>query len=129
MWSLLLVFVVAVAVFAWRGNRATRTKWLRRLNLPGMWHHETAEGLAGSLELWGTLVSGGYRLREDAGAMEEGQWRMEGHTLIFEASDGTKEVSELRFFENGKIGIDGPLRPRRVYVKAKNNVVTLRSSK
>lgn len=129
MWSLLLVLVVAVVVFGWRASRATRNKWVRRLSLPGMWHHETADGVAGSLELWGTLVSGGYRLREDGGFMEEGQWRMEGNEVVFEASSGAREVCDLRFFQDGKIGLDGQARPRRVYVKAKNNVVTLRSTK
>ena len=127
MWSFLLCVVVAALGWSWvRGARVSRLKWLSNLNLPGLWHWETDEGVQGTLELWGEMGEGRYRY-EDDGAREQGSWRVQGGALLFDGDDGRSERCELRVFEDGKIGLDGPRRPRRVYVKARNNVVSLSS--
>jgi hypothetical protein len=122
--SLLLVIVVAVVVVVWiRGTRRNRLRWLERLDLPGIWHRHNEEG---TLELGGELDTGSYRFREPQ-ADEHGTWVLEGHRLVLTANlDKTPRAYELRFFDNGKIGLDGPDRPHRVYVKEPSNVVPLR---
>ena len=131
MWSLLLVAVVSLLVWTWvKGTRANRAKWLNSLNLPGLWHWETEDAYTGSLEMWGSVAEGGYRMRDgEPGAMfeQKGSWRVEGHSLIFEPDAGATEVYDLRLFEPGRIGLHSPRHPDRVYVKARNNVISLGS--
>lgn len=122
--SLLIVIVVGIVVVAWvRGTRRNRLRWLQRLDLPGTWEWDSHEG---RLELSGELHAGTYRFREPDGD-ESGKWVLEGHTLVLTSNaDETPRRYELRFFDDGKIGLDGPGRERRVYVKEPSNVIPLR---
>lgn len=122
--SLLVVIAVGIIVVIWvRGTRRNRLRWLERLDLPGIWHWDNEDG---TLELSGELHAGTYRFREPE-ADERGTWALEGHTLELTAeADGVTQSYELRFFDSGKIGLDGPGRVRRVYVKEPSNVVPLR---
>ena len=122
--SLLIVIAVGIIVVVWvRGARRNRLRWLERLDLPGTWRWESKEG---TLELTGELHAGAYRFREPD-VDEQGSWTLEGHTLVLTAkADDAPRSYELRFFDNGKIGLDGPGRERRVYVKEPSNVVPLR---
>jgi hypothetical protein len=122
--SLLVVFIVAAGVVLWtRTLRQNRRRWLARLDLPGLWVWQDDDG---ELELGGSLDSGDYRIRE--GEQEEaGRWRLEGHSLILvPESTGTTAELDLRFFKEGTIGVHGPGRERRVYVKKRANVIPLR---
>ena len=126
MGSLLVVCAVVVVAFIWvRGSRRNRLQWLSRLGLPGTWE---CEGTGGKLEFTGDADRGSYRIREGE-RKEEGNWRLEGHTLHL-TSAGSKTIDcELRFFSEGKIGIDGPGLERRIYIKSTrsgSNVVPLR---
>jgi hypothetical protein len=124
MGSVVVVIVVGMLVFAWvRGVRENRRRWLARLDLPGTWLWEGHDGV---LELSGGLDRGGYRIREN-GSEEEGDWRLEGHGLILAPrTSGRESVLDLRLFTEGKIGIHGPGRERRIYVKKRANVIPLR---
>lgn len=122
--SLLIVIALGLIVIVWvRGARRNRSRWLERLDLPGIWRWENEQG---TLELSGELYSGTYRFREPE-AGEQGTWALQGHTLVLTSNlDDTARSYELRFFDSGKIGLDGPGRARRVYVKEPTNVVPLR---
>ena len=125
MGSLAVVLIVAGLVFVWvRGTRRNRARWLARLDLPGVWERE---GEWGRLELSGDLDRGKYRI-SDGGSVpdESGRWLLEGHTLRLIAEDGSSDDYDLRLFQEGKIGIDGPRRERRIYQKVPSNVVPLR---
>ena len=121
----LLVFAVVVAiVFTWvRATRKMRERWLRQLNLVGVWDLD-AEGALASIEFTGTLASGDFKARSDGG-VEVGQWRITGNKIVLSSSAGENEF-DLRYFDVGKIGIDGPGRERQVYRKRADNVVPLR---
>ena len=127
MGSLALVIVVALVAFTWaRGAHRNRLRWLERLDLPGTWYSGNPGGSGGSvtLELSGSLNGGAYV--ETAGERTEaGTWRLMGHTLSFTSSGGTCEC-DLRLFEAGRIGVDGPGRERRIYERRQDNVVPLR---
>lgn len=129
--SLLLVIGIACIAVLWvKGARKNRQRWLERLDLPGVWHWQPSDaaraGARGSLELIGGLSAGTYRLVEQDGE-ESGNWALEGHTLqLSPAGAGSAGRYEIRFFDDGKIGIDGPGRERRIYVKEPTNVVPLR---
>ena len=58
---------------------------------------------------------------------ERGSWALQGHRLILVPdADAEPLTYDLRFFDERKIGIDGPGRERRVYSKERSNVVPLR---
>jgi hypothetical protein len=124
--SLLVIIFVSTLAFVWvRGTRRNRARWLSRLDLPGVWERE---GDWGRLELSGELDHGRYRFIEGRGSApdEAGTWRLQGHTLRLRAEDGSSADYDLRLFDQGKIGIDGPRRERRIYQKSRSNVVPLR---
>jgi hypothetical protein len=124
MGSLVLVAVVAAVAFLWaRGAHRNRLRWLERLDLPGTWCLENTAASA-TLELNGSLSGGDYVETTDEHT-ETGSWRLVGHTLSFVSVSGTSDC-DLRLFDAGRIGIDGPGRERRIYERRQNNVVPLR---
>ena len=125
MGSLLVVIAVTALVVVWvRGTRRNRLRWLERLDLPGIWERE---GEWGRIELVGGLDRGKFRISDGEGAPERaGNWALEGHTLVL-TGDGEERLEyDLRLFQEGKIGVDGPGLERRVYQKVPSNVVPLR---
>ena len=125
MGSLLVVIAVTALVVVWvRGTRRNRLQWLAKLDLPGIWERE---GEWGRLELTGGLDEGSFRVTDgDGETARAGQWRLEGNTLVFTEPGAEKIECDLRLFQEGKIGIDGPTFERRVYQKVPSNVVPLR---
>ena len=127
--SALVVILVAVLVVVWvRGPRRQRLRWLRKLGLPGIWHWQGESGVAraGQLVLTGELHGGDYRV-VDPDSEERGTWELQGHRLLLTPDGSADPIGyELRFFDDGKIGIDGPGRERRIYAKERSNVVPLR---
>ena len=107
-----------------RGARTNRRDWLKALSLPGTWVLRDAESLS-VLSFGGSLDQGAYSWRED-GREEEGAWRLRGHRLILTTEGGEAAEYELRVFSDGSIGIDGPGHERCVYVRRRDNVVSLR---
>ena len=125
MGSLLVVIAVTALVVVWvRGTRKNRLQWLSRLDLPGIWERE---GEWGRLELTGSLDEGSFRITDGEGGRDRaGEWRLEGNRLIFSEEQGEPFECDLRLFQEGKIGIDGPTLERRIYQKVPSNVVPLR---
>ncbi len=124
MGSILLLLIIASAAALWvRRVRAQRLRWLSRLALPGVWTCETQDGVS-NLELQGDSGSGSYIERNPL-ATERGRWRIQGSQLIL-VTEQRERSYDLRLFDNGSIGVDGPGRERRVYARQRNNVVSLR---
>jgi hypothetical protein len=122
--SLLLVLIIAGGVYLWmRRARVGRERWVSRLALPGVWSCDTTDGPS-VLEFAGAADEGTY-IEQSSGATERGRWRIQGSGMVLESDRGVRSY-ELRLFENGSIGIDGPDRVRRIYVRQRNNVVPLR---
>ncbi len=133
-----LVIVAACAIAAWwmLNLRRNRDGWLKQLNLLGKWELEQPQNNAlasaraqRSLTLSGTLAAGTYVART-GDAIERGEWRLAGHTLTLAPTEGESQAGgpkryELRLFEAGRIGLDGPGRKREIYVKREGNVIPL----
>ena len=125
---LLLVFTWFAFVF-WRRSVSIRKRWLKRLALPGSWSWKEGDSI---LSLSGELSSGSFLLREGAEQCS-GRWRLLGHALELYPSRGALELTgdapyvfDVRLFEPGELGLDGPDRSRRVYCRSNENVVPLR---
>ncbi|NJN52179.1 MAG: hypothetical protein HC809_10815 [Gammaproteobacteria bacterium] len=113
MGSLFVIVVVAICATIWvRSTRAARSRWVSRLNLPGTWECED-DGTRIVLELSGGLAEGRY-VERSAAQDERGEWRLHGDVIEF-ASGTDVETCDLRPFEDGSLGIDGPRRRRRIY--------------
>ena len=128
MGALILVIGAGLVVLLWvQGTRRNRLRWLRKLDLPGVWHCEQSKFTQeGRMEFSGELHCGQYRI-VDPELEERGRWELDGHRLLLTPdADSDLLIYELRFFDDGKIGIDGPGRERRVYTKERSNVVPLR---
>ena len=124
MGSFLVVLLVTAFCVTWvRASRRSRRRWLARLDLPGRWEWQDHTG---SLELEGDLDQGRYRFVE-TGSEEQGRWLLRSHELVLQPDDeGAVTALDVRLFEEGKIGIHGVGRERRIYVKQRGNVVPLR---
>ena len=139
----LWLFLASIAVLAFAAHR-TRSQWHRSLDLLGTWHLESsADSISRSLTLSGKPASGSY-VAKDGNAVERGRWWLRGRTLRLlpveggaggadagagvDAADvqGTEKSYELRLFEPGRIGLDGPDRVREIYIKRESNVIPLR---
>lgn len=127
MGSLIVIIAVTALVVVWvRGTHRNRIRWLGRLDLPGVWERD---GAFGRLELNGGLESGKYRISEGGGTEDQtGKWQLEGHTLKLIDAQGVSRDYDLRLFQEGKIGVDGPGLERRIYQKVPSNVVPLRGN-
>ena len=122
--SFLLLVILVAAAFMWvKRTRAARERWITRLALPGVWQSDASNG-PWVLEFAGDPTSGRY-IERSGRATERGSWRLTGNAIELESENGTRTY-DLRLFENGSIGIDGPGRERRIYVRQRSNVVPLR---
>jgi hypothetical protein len=122
--SILLLAIIVGAAFMWvKRTRAARERWLSKLALPGVWQCDAPNG-PWVLEFAGEASSGRY-IERSGRATERGSWRLLGNAIELESESGTRTY-DLRLFDNGSIGIDGPGRERRIYVRQRSNVVPLR---
>ncbi len=126
----LLLIAAIIAGIAWvlmRNMQERRQAWLSRLALPGRWQGEQ-DGVRYRLELEGDLDGGAYHEVNDGpgGRQEEtGRWHLSGNSVWFEPESGESSQCDLRLFESGRIGLHGPGRERRIYIREGDNVVML----
>ena len=122
--SVLAGVLAILAVWVVR-TRSARTRWILRLDLPGMWVLEGAEDNKVSIEFFGTPKDGQY-IESLQDKIIAGNWRLSGSNLVLTPNERDDQVFEIRSFESGKIGINGPDRDRQIYLKQANNVVPMR---
>ena len=126
MGSLILLLFVAVIVFSYiRFTRRNRERWLKRINLVGVWDVEHSADEVSYLDFRGNLSSGTYTF-ESSNDIQRGDWMIVGTCLRFKPNEGDPFDCDLRFFDTGKIGIDGPGHERKIYLKRADNVVLLK---
>ena len=128
MGSLILLLAVAILTFSYvRFTRRNRARWLKRINLVGVWHLEGMLAETPTFEFHGNISSGRY-LFTDGDKTQQGSWRIGPTSLIFSPDNEESFECDLRLFDTGKIGIDGPGHQRKIYMKRADNVVVLRQS-
>lgn len=127
-----ILFIFAwFGLMFWRRSVGRRKRWVRRLALPGNWRWNDGDS---TLSLSGEYSAGSFLLREGEEQCS-GRWRLLGHSLELHVTRGelvladySPFVLDLRLFETGTLGLDGPGRERRVYERSTENVVPLRKA-
>lgn len=115
--------VIVLILIVWVGRtRSARKNWLSEINLPGTW--ELNDNAQNTLEFIGSQSSGNY-LATFNNQLESGRWLISGSDLVMIAKDDVEKRYELRLFELGKIGINGPDRDRHIYNKQATNVIPM----
>lgn len=106
-------------------TRSARRRWLQLLDLPGMWILEGSEKEQVRIEFFGTPKDGQY-IESLQDKIVAGNWRLSGSSLILTPNEREDQTFEIRSFESGRIGINGPGRDRQIFQKKANNVVPMR---
>ena len=120
-----LVGVLAVLGVWIVRTRAARRSWLQLLDLPGVWGLEGSEDAKVSIEFFGTPRDGQY-IESLQDKIVAGNWRLSGSSLILTPNQQEGQKFEIRSFDVGRIGINGPGRDKQIYRKRANNVVPMR---
>lgn len=119
---------IALIVVTWYSRTsAARQKWLTSLELPGSWAQDAPpDGQDPVLFLFnGELSKGTYELRQQE-TVKQGKWRISQSSLILSESGGDEVGYEIRFFDKGKIGLDGADLDHQIFSKQTDNIVPLR---
>ena len=116
--------LVILAIWIVR-TRSARTRWLQRLDLPGTWVLEGSEEEKVRIEFFGTPKDGQY-IESLQDKIVAGNWRLSGSSLILTPNEREGQTFDIRSFERGRIGIDGPGRDKQIFQKQANNVVPMR---
>ena len=125
---LLGLMAIALIVVTWFSRtNAARQKWLASLELPGSWAQDAPpEGHAPVFFLFnGELSKGTYELRQQD-TVTQGKWRISQSSLILSDSNEDEVSYEIRFFDKGKIGLDGADLDHQTFSKQTDNIVPLR---
>ena len=127
MLQLFVVGIVGLGIFLYmRNTRLAKEKWLRKLDMPGLWHWQ--DGRA-TLTLSGGYDKGKFvaveKSDESADRIVEGEWRLRGHTLDLLAP-GYRQSLDVTLYQAGSIGLEDETGNRRAYIKEATNVVPLK---
>ena len=115
---LIVLGAVAAAVLFWiTKTRSARRRWVEDLDLIGQWDLEGAEKDKVSIEFIGARGDVGNYMASTHDTLESGSWHLTSYSLVLEPMNGEQQSFELRRFEPGRIGINGPGREKQIYRK------------
>ena len=125
--SLLILGVVAVAILFWiLRTRSARRRWVEELDLIGQWDLEGENTNNNRIEFIGARGDAGNYMASTDDTLESGNWHLTSYFLVLEPNDGEPVRHELRRFEPGRIGINGPGREKQIYRKKRvSNIIKL----
>ena len=128
--SVVVTVAVVVLVFIYlRMKRQARLRWLRQIDLPGLWREQakTEGAVASELRLLGGIASGDYLLLR--GSQEQrGHWQFRGDELVLSPRQGDSQTLRLRLFKPGEISLQDVDGNARLFHKQADNVVSLQPS-
>lgn len=127
---LLGLMAIALLLFTWYSRTSTaRQKWLSSLELPGSWAQDTPQDGQDPVffSFNGELSKGTYEFRR-MDTVRQGNWRISQSSLILSDTSGDEVSYEIRFFDKGKIGLDGEDLDHQSFSKQTDNIVPLRRS-
>lgn len=122
------LMAIAVILIMWYSRTSTaRQKWLACLELPGSWAQDAPPDGQDPvfLSFNGELSKGSYEFRQQD-AIKQGSWRISQSFLILSDASGDEFTYEIRYFDKGKIGLDGENLDHQTFSKQTDNIVPLR---
>ena len=124
---LLVLGAVAFAILFWvLRTRYARRRWVDALDLIGQWDLEGANTDNVRIEFIGSRGDAGNYMASTKDTLESGSWSLTSYYLVLEAQNGKPQRFELRRFEHGRIGINGPGRDKQIYRKKRvSNIIKL----
>ena len=127
MGSLVIFGAVGFVLLFWIiWTRSARQRWVRDLDLIGQWDLEGDNPDQVRIEFIGTRGDQGNYMASEGDTLESGNWHLTSYYLVLEQLGGESNRYELRRFDQGLIGINGPARPYQTYRKKKlANVIKL----
>ena len=125
--SLLVLGVVAVVILFWvMRTRAARRNWVESLDLIGQWDLEGKNDKNVRIEFIGARGDAGNYMASTNESLESGSWHLTSYFLVLHPNEGEPARYELRRFETGRIGINGPGREKQIYRKKRvSNIVKI----
>ena len=125
--SLIAFGLVGFVILGWvMWNRSARQKWVRDLDLIGQWDLEGDNPEDIRIEFIGTRGDRGNYMASEGDTLESGNWYLTSYYLVFDPQEGETKRYELRRFEAGLIGMNGPGREYQRFRKKKlANVIRL----
>ena len=116
--------VAIIILLVLRGIRGSRRQWLQQVNLLGIWELEDEEAETEVLEFFGELDHGSFRTKKGNEA-KKGSWYLSSKSLLLVEENDTENEYALRYFPEGRIGLDGPDRPRQIFSKRGAKIISL----
>ena len=120
----ILSAVAIIILLVLRSIRGSRQQWLQQVNLPGIWELEDEEAETEVLEFFGELDHGSFRTKKGNKA-KMGSWYLSPKSLFLVEENDTDHEYVLRYFPEGRIGLDGPDRPRQIFSKRGAKIISL----
>lgn len=115
---LIVLGVVAAVVLLWvTRTRNARRQWVNDLDLIGQWDLEGENEDKIGIEFIGARGDVGNYMASERDSLESGAWHLTSYSLVLEPMVGETHTYELRRFEPGRIGINGPGREKQIYRK------------
>ena len=122
------LIAIALILMAWYSRTNTaRQKWLASLELPGSWAQDAPKDGQDPvfLSFNGEHSKGTYEFRQ-RDEVKQGTWRISQSSLILSEASGDEFTYEIRYFDKGKIGLDGENLDHQTFSKQTDNIVPLR---
>lgn len=125
--QLLVLGLVVLAILVWVvRTRAARRKWVADLDLVGQWDLEGENVEKVRIEFIGAQGDAGNYMASTKESLESGSWSLSSYYLILHPENGEAQRFELRRFEPGRIGINGPGREKQIYRKKRvSNIIKI----
>lgn len=125
--TLLVLGLIALAVIIWvTRTRSARRHWVEELNLIGQWDLEGRNIHNERIEFIGARPDRGNYMASKDETLESGSWFLTSYFLVLQPENEEQKRYELRRFEEGRIGINGPDREKQIYRKKRvSNIIKM----
>ncbi len=122
---LLVLLALIVGWIMWTRN--SYQQWVEKLDLKGTWEYkqEDTNQVEVVLQFSGEKAHGDYELTTQ-NEITKGTWKIEGSKLVLSTTSDEPKTFELRFLDQGSIGLHGDQWDHYTFSKRSENIVPLR---
>ena len=79
-----------------------------------------------AIPLLQAFKAGWFQVQDEAAQRMSGRWQVRGSNLELISDAGETLTLEMRLFDAGRLGLDGPGHEQRIYERVADNVIPLR---